>query len=96
MYVVLEPNIQFFMWLTPLNCDVSVLKFAKDVKGFQLVDVCVEHLIEELELIDEAKLGQDYDEEVHNNGDVSLNSDEDEVVNVDVGDEEVHKVNDDE
>ncbi|KAI5428369.1 hypothetical protein KIW84_033381 [Lathyrus oleraceus] len=55
--------------LRPINCDGNVLKFSKDVKGFDLVDVCVEHSIE---VIYESEIIHDYDEE-H-----GLNSDDDE------------------
>ncbi|XP_058733531.1 uncharacterized protein LOC131605157 [Vicia villosa] len=41
-----NPKFSFSRGLRPLNCDKDVLKFVDDIKGFQLVDVYVEHTIE--------------------------------------------------
>lgn len=64
--------------------NTDVLKFVEDVKGFDFVDVYVEHSVEEPELVDEAELWHDF------YGDVYPNSNDDEVVSVgvdvDVGD----------
>ncbi|CAI8592158.1 unnamed protein product [Vicia faba] len=50
--------------LRPLNYDDEVLKFAEDVKGFDLVDVYVDHSIGSSEVIDESELLHDYDENI--------------------------------
>ncbi|XP_058766723.1 uncharacterized protein LOC131640331 [Vicia villosa] len=57
-----HPKYSFSRGLRPLNCDADVVKFVEDVKGFELVDVYVEHLVEEPELVDEAEVVQDYHE----------------------------------
>ena len=41
-----NPKYSFSRGLRPLNCDSDVLKLAEDNKGFELVDVYVEHSIE--------------------------------------------------
>ncbi|XP_058784868.1 uncharacterized protein LOC131659733 [Vicia villosa] len=41
-----NPKFCFSRGLRPINCDNDVLKFYKDIKGFELVDVYVEHSIE--------------------------------------------------
>ncbi|XP_058753082.1 uncharacterized protein LOC131626267 [Vicia villosa] len=77
-----HPKYSFSRCLRPLNCDADVVKFVEDVKGFDLVDVYVEHSVEEPELVDEAELGQDF------------HGEDDDVVSVDfVNAEEVQQSN---
>lgn len=45
--------------LRPLNCDDDVLKLIEDVNRFELVVVYVEHTIGKPDVVDEAKLGSD-------------------------------------
>lgn len=40
-----------------------MLKFIEDVNGFELVNVYVEHCVDNPNIIDEAELGHGYDEE---------------------------------
>ncbi|CAI8585804.1 unnamed protein product [Vicia faba] len=69
---------------------------------FELVNVYVEHTIDKPNMVEEAKLGHDYDDEVLINGDCGPNSDDDEVgvgsdsVNVDEVEAGSDHVNDDE
>ncbi|XP_058725642.1 uncharacterized protein LOC131596928 [Vicia villosa] len=55
-----NPKYSFSRGLRPLNCDGDVLKLVEDLKGFNLVDVYVEHTVE---VIDESDIIHDYDED---------------------------------
>lgn len=44
----------FSCGLRPLNNDVDVLQFVKDVTRYKLVDLYVEHTIDDIEVLDES------------------------------------------
>ena len=54
-----NPRYSFARGFTAIENDKDVLKFAKDVEGFELVDVYVEHDVDVPDIVDEAELGQD-------------------------------------
>ena len=45
-----DPKFSFSLGLRPLNNDQDVLKFVQDVRGFKVVDVYVEHKVEEVNI----------------------------------------------
>ena len=75
-----NPKFSFSRSIIPIKCDTTVLKFDEDVNGFELVDVNLKHNIDNSDVIDEAKLRHDYDEEVRINGDCGPNLDDDDEV----------------
>ena len=44
----------FSRGLKPINYDANMLKFVKDINGFELVDVYVDHSIGNPEMVEEA------------------------------------------
>ncbi|KAI5384757.1 uroporphyrin-III C-methyltransferase [Lathyrus oleraceus] len=54
----------YWLWdagLKPLSCDVDVLKLTEDPSGFDLVDLYVEHEVDNPDIIDEAEEFQGVD-----------------------------------
>ncbi|KAI5384741.1 hypothetical protein KIW84_071661 [Lathyrus oleraceus] len=54
----------YWLWdagLKPLSCDVDVLKLTEDPSGFDLVDLYVEHEVDNPDIIDEAEAFQGVD-----------------------------------
>ncbi|KAI5422674.1 hypothetical protein KIW84_045922 [Lathyrus oleraceus] len=47
-----NPRFSFARELTSIKNDVDVLKFVEDVKGYDLVDVYVEHCVDTLDIVD--------------------------------------------
>ncbi|CAI8615409.1 unnamed protein product [Vicia faba] len=75
-----NPKYSFSRGLRPLNCDSDVLKFAEDIKGFELVDVYVEHSIEVTPIEDDDYGGLNYvHDEVDSDVQIISNHDEAEV-----------------
>ncbi|CAI8610236.1 unnamed protein product [Vicia faba] len=75
-----NPKYSFSRGLRPLNCDSDVLKLAEDIKGFNLVDVYVEHSIEVTHVEDNIDGCLNYvDDEVDSDVEITSNHDEAEV-----------------
>ncbi|XP_058784836.1 uncharacterized protein LOC131659698 [Vicia villosa] len=51
-----NPAYSFARGLRPLNNDTDVLQFSKDVEGYEVVDLYVEHSIEIPDIVDESEL----------------------------------------
>jgi len=41
-----HPKLAFSRELRPLNCEADVVKFVEDVKGYEVIEVYVEHLLD--------------------------------------------------
>ncbi|CAI8589726.1 unnamed protein product [Vicia faba] len=75
-----NPKYSFSRGLRPLNYDSGVLKLAEDIKGFDLVDVYVEHSIEVTPVEDNVDGCPNYvDDEADSNVEIISNHDETEV-----------------
>jgi hypothetical protein len=60
-----HPKLALGHELRPLNCDDYVLKFANDVKGHEVIEVCVEHLFDTyIEVYEVKGKRKAFDEEV--------------------------------
>ncbi|KAI5422282.1 hypothetical protein KIW84_045661 [Lathyrus oleraceus] len=75
MFFAKQRQFSFTCGLRPLNNDVDVLQFAKDVTRYELVDLYVEHTIDDLEVLDESELGHgDGGPNANDNDDVQCTS----------------------
>ncbi|XP_058765411.1 uncharacterized protein LOC131638892 [Vicia villosa] len=102
----LNPNLSFSRGLRSLNNDSDVLRFVEDVRGFKVVDIYVEHKVEEnVEEVnvEEVNVEEDVNVEVEvNNEEVEVNNEEaanpEQNVDVEVDNEQenVEDVNEDE
>src|ERR1051325_553313 len=80
-----DPKFSFSLGLRPLNNDQDVLKFVQDVRGFKVVDVYVEHKVEEVNIEDVNFEDVDVEE---------VNDEEKNCEDVNVEDGDVEEVND--
>ncbi|CAK8579362.1 unnamed protein product [Lathyrus sativus] len=84
-----NPNFSFSRGLRPLNNDNDVLRLMEDVRGFKVVDLYVEHKVEEINIQD-VIFEKDNGEKVNGEGaNVNVEGAKDEEVSVGGVDEEV-------
>ncbi|XP_058784134.1 uncharacterized protein LOC131658902 [Vicia villosa] len=82
-----NPNFSFSHGLRPLNNDSDVLRFMEDVRGFKVVDIYVEHKVEEVS-IDDVIFEEEVTVEVEVNNEEEVNVEENVEVEVDNKEEE--------
>lgn len=94
MYAVWNPKFSFSRGLRPLNNDNDVMQFAKYVIGSEVIDVYVDHIIDNPEIMDASELGTKIDDDEHVE-EMSGDGNVDEDHNVEVNNENVEGMNGD-